>query len=59
MKYKVMSVSGEQNFQKLLDDMSAQGWRFVTFDVRGHIYDFVAVFLKIKNRKNYYIFFCE
>lgn len=44
MKYKVISVSGEQKFQNLLDYMSSRGWRLVTFRVRNHIYNFVAVF---------------
>lgn len=46
MKYKVISVSGEKKIQNLLNDMRSRGWRLVTFRVRDHIYNFVAVFAR-------------
>lgn len=46
IEYKVRTVSGEQKFQQLLNDMANLGYRLVSFCNVGGIYNIMAVFVR-------------
>lgn len=45
-EYKVRTVSGEKNFQLLLNDMARQGYRLVSFCNTGGLWNIMAVFVR-------------